>query len=379
MDLEVAQGTNRTYMHYRTRGYKGLVYPTGEFTCGYDKASYEGEKKASREYERVHDLQYHELRDAEGHIVDTIPLDVAQVYCPSEVGGQEERLALGLSTLANSRKPRRHGLKGISSKGKLKVKSSAYLLERRYGRRRLTFATVTIPPLEEGDRKYLHDNWSVFVNRLIEEIKRELKRNGYPTHIVAVTEIQEARFKRTGAVYLHLHMVWVGCGVRAGVFGIQANWLRRKMSCCLNNLLDGNSQQAKCGNEEREIDVLAAIDLQRVRRSVSAYLGKYLSKGTRLRSADISESDRQSFPRQWWYTTRSLKLWLARCMQPLAHEECDLLVNDAKYREEKCIWAVHITTEYNNVTYVMGMCGRFKPGGEHSLAKTFYAILEPRE
>lgn len=360
---------------YRTKGYKGAIYPNGEFTIGYDVASYAAEKRDSREYERIHALQSHELRDEEGKVCMRLPLDVAQVYCPSEVQGQEERLALGLSTLRNSRKRGRYGLKGISGEAKRKIKSTAWLMEQRYGRRRLSFCTITIPPLSEGQRRWLHEHWNIFTNRIIEEIKRELKRNGSPTHVLAVTEIQSARFERYRELYLHLHLVWVGIGGRNRGYAVQAGWVRAKVSNCLKCILDEYEDVGGCGVGEDGINTNAAVDIQRVRKSVGAYLGKYLSKGSHIRGGGLSESDKESFPRQWWYSTRTLKRWLASCMQAMPHEEADAIVNESVYRELYIVYGIPIYKTYGDRQFLLGMVGKYKPGGRYHLTKTLVQEL----
>lgn len=336
---------------------------------GVDIANYALEKCRSREYERTHDLQYHDLMcDAE--VVETIPLDVAEVYCPDEVAGQQEKLNLGLSTLRNSRnRPARHGQKGITSYGRRMVKSAATLLEQKYGKKRLTFATITLPPMDAVLRWYVHENWGEFVHRIMEEIKRVLIRKGVSSNIVAVTEVQEKRYAATGCVYLHLHCVWVG-GSGKGRYYVTADQLRDILRRRLQAMARACSEEMGVPVGAEDICVKAAIDVQRVKKSVAAYLGKYLSKGVAVRD-NVDDSERcRYFPRQWWTITAALRRAVLDSVVELSNEECADLMNDANIRQRCCIYAKEIWLNFGECKFLVGMVGCFRKTLRQHLSKT---------
>ena len=353
---------------YRQKQYKGKLYPTGEFSVGYDVASYTVEKRKSRSYERIHALQHSDLKDEEGNAWMRLPLDVAQVYCPVEVKGQEERLSLGLSTLRNQHnRPKRYGSKGITSYGRRMVKSAAYLLEEKYGKDRLTFATYTLPPMGAIFRWFLHENWGKFVKELFQEISRELKRKNAPDDsYVAVTEIQEKRLRAFGQVYLHLHAVWVG-RKKGGGYYISTGRSDRILAMVLRRLALQCERETGQIVERWELKTKASGRLERVEKSVVNYLGKYMSKGI-CNKHSISDRERnQYFPRQWWTASARLKADVKARIQLMSHKLCSFLVDDGKNRQEKIEWIVPITKEWQGTVYTLGYVGRLRPGWESLL------------
>lgn len=216
------------------------------------------------------------------------------------------------------------GLQGISSKGKRKLRNAAAILEKKYGKERLTFATVTLPRLPEADREWLHQNWGEFVRQWQQEIKREAARNGEPDlQIVLCSEIQESRLEKYGEFYLHLHAVW--CGRPAGNYRyyvttetarnltrriILAIIARRVDKGCYTVAVQQQQRNETCPGQKQdtsrtEID-LVIVDLKPVRKSVERYLGKYLSKGGKLLEKAKEMGFSNSFPKQWWNVTRKL-------------------------------------------------------------------------
>ena len=350
---------------YRERQYKGKIFPTGEFSFGYDAANYAVERQKSKNYERIHAMQYHDLVDEDSNAWMRLPLDVAQAYCPAEVVGQEERLTLGLSTLRNSHnRPKRYGLKGITSYGKKMVKSCAYLLEEKYGKDRLTFATYTLPAMGEVFRWYLHENWGVFVNRLMQEIQRELRRkNASSEDYVAVTEVQERRLKSFGKVYLHLHVVWVGRRLGGG-HCISTKRSDRILAMVLQRLARQCEKEMGKRVEPWEYRTTSAGKLERVAKSVVDYLGKYLSKGNRT-ARGVPDGERSQFyPRQWWTASKTLKKEVKARIHHLNHGLCKQMAESSSFRQEWVKWIVPITKEFQGTVYTLGYTGRLKKGWE---------------
>lgn len=215
---------------------------------------------------------------------------------------------------------RRHGLNGIGSKGKRKLRNGCAILERKYGKSRLTFATVTIPKLNEPDREYLHENWGDFCYSWQKEMRREAERNGFPDlQIVMCTEIQEKRFKTYGDVYLHLHAVWCGRPEGNYKYYITADRAREITQRLLVTILGRRSRQELTTVQLGGINNLSSasqtssttiptprLHLTNVKKSAARYLSKYLSKGGKILEEVKAKGLANSLPKQWWNMTRKL-------------------------------------------------------------------------
>lgn len=201
---------------------------------------------------------------------------------------------LGLSKRPNSDKPRpRRGLKGITSHGRRQVRDGCTVLERRYGRHRLSFLTCTLPPRYQG---MTAPQWAVAVEGLNRKLRRKLRREGLPEEVIGVTEIQEGRYERYGAVALHLHVVFVG-KLPKGAWLLTKQWLEQCWKeCC---------EQAT-GIESTESEFNAATNIQRVKRSAAGYLGKYMSKGGKIAKAIIDKGLQECLPTAWYLCSRAM-------------------------------------------------------------------------
>jgi hypothetical protein len=201
----------------------------------------------------------------------------------------------GLSLVQNSSKTFRKGLKGISSKGKKTIRCAAEWLEARYGRKLLSFGTVTVPSVTVSQAQRLAENWSKIVHLFLRDLVRGLQSKDLPVHVANVTEIQEKREARSGIPALHLHFVYVGRNsVRAGWMlnrlDVRALWKKQ-----MDKWLGG------------DIDCSATENVVGVKHSASGYLGKYMSKGAGM-CADLIKRGMQEFlPSTWWNCTQALK------------------------------------------------------------------------
>lgn len=312
----------------RTPGYSGKSFPDGSFTVGWDSANFNTEKRRSQQYERLRGEQEYHLCDETGTPWLTVPLDAAVECGWRDAVEQESRLSLGLSSLCNSHKTPRRGLKGITSLGRRTVRSGAVLLEKEFGKKRLGLLTVTVPPLGEICERLLNFYWAELVRRFVQEVGREYeRRTGKGFEYVNCTEIQERRYQRTGSLGLHLHLLYPCRGLKGG-FYLSANFfrtlLRRTILAVLTKALSDCSLE---GTPLPEVDTSAAVDCQVVRKSAAGYLGKYLSKGGKILSAVARTPDADSLPAQWWGISSSLRKRVRSATKKLSPEFCDWLVN----------------------------------------------------
>lgn len=192
----------------------------------------------------------------------------------------------------------RYGLKGITRRGARTVRCAAHLLQKTYGRGRLTFATVTVPNLPKEELRIVHERWHEVVEVYRLYIRRDLEKQGLRGEILSVSEIQDERHKETGIPILHLHSLWVG-RLPYGGWAISTErhddiW-RKAIRLVIPKV---------------RVSFKSAANLQEVRTSASAYLGKYMTKSGAAVTTAKDSGFADWLPRQWWNCTRSLKEWV---------------------------------------------------------------------
>lgn len=229
---------------------------------------------------------------------------------PEDFGGGGA--PLGLSSLRNSREdsssessegisaeatPVRYGLKGISRSGLNKVKDATRLMND--FKSRTCLWTVTLP---DGDYEELAVSglWPLLQRRIYDVLARYLRDHGDPALVIGVTEIGEERYRRTGKPMPHLHVVSTGYGSR----GPGGGWLLTP--AVMDQIVEKATASVGLSRRDRS----ACSRLEPIRHSVSAYLGKYLTKtggADQVRPADGWET---LIPRQWWNRSDELHKFL---------------------------------------------------------------------
>ena len=212
------------------------------------------------------------------------------------------RFPLSLTKVAilNSPPRKRKGLGGMSRKTGNKIKASAAVMERSWGRDCLSFLTLTLPPeallAPEGSGETISGkSWAALIHRFNVSLRRLLERQGVKPEWVYCSEVQEGRYKRTGQVALHAHYL-VG-----GRNGVGMPW-----AVSIADFRDAWARaiEATVG---RSLTTAPVVDVQRVKKSCVAYLGKYLSKGGEIVDAVIEGGDAHQLPSHWWGSTAGLK------------------------------------------------------------------------
>lgn len=217
----------------------------------------------------------------------------AEWYCAQPVVDR-----LDLTTPANSRKgaarPEKYGKGGITGYGRKMVKSAATLIQKIPGKR-LTFATVTMPPLPAEMRRELALLWPDLVHRLLEWLGRRLKSQGLPPAIVSVSEIQPGRLEKYLEAYLHLHLVWPNHHASFGNWAVSAVDVK---TWCSEYLQRKGVWTA---------DAWVNVDVQRVKKTAAGYLAKYMSKGSEEIEKFAQDCGWDAIPGQWWNMTKTAR------------------------------------------------------------------------
>jgi hypothetical protein len=187
-------------------------------------------------------------------------------------------------------------LGGLTSRGKVVVREAAIGLEETYGRKNLTFWTLTLPGLPPDDWRNVCENWSAIVKNLKTKLLYWLEKKGCPLHIVAVTELQEKRWEREKVPAWHLHLVFVGKTSTGG-------WVLTPKKA------DKLWKDAVESYISSPVSFHSASQLQQVRKSVGGYLSKYLSKGSAVISA-VESAYPGCVPSTWYICTGCLRKWV---------------------------------------------------------------------
>lgn len=258
----------------------GRLWPNGEFSVSWPR-------REKQESTNLPVRDYGEFRDSSFVLrgCERIALEEGRQK------NREARLTLACLwalILTNAIKARKNGMKGCTSYGKKMVRSAAYLLQRKAGRRNLSFLTLTVPPMGLGELREVAMSWGELIRRLIQLLTRRLAKAKLPTEVVSVTELQTGRLKAGSLGCLHVHVVFSGRrNSRSSWFlrplDIRKWWLKQ-----LSSVVGRAVQSQSCEN------------IQSVKKDASAYLGKYLSKGAGdvERFAAIAGCD--CVPGQWW-------------------------------------------------------------------------------
>lgn len=280
----------------------GRVLPTGRFTVGF---------VPSRDYAEDHIyLTGDDRADCKEYLAQGDPLGALKIDAVARAAPSLDNGPYFQQTLARAPK----GREGITRNGRDGVQCGGMMLETYHDRSQLSFTTLTVPPLPEGSNGKLNKNWGSTCNRFLTALNRALKPHGYEGRYVYVSEIQEGRWKDTGDVYLHLHLVFVNRrrGSKAWLLSIpklRAMWLAA-MAPDAPEVMDCPWVQVK------------AVE---VKKSVRNYLAKYLSKGAAITREVIDAGKADHLPGHWWGSSHKVKERVRQHTAELPPEACQLL------------------------------------------------------
>lgn len=195
-----------------------------------------------------------------------------------------------------------YGKHGITRFGKRVVKNGALLLERKYGKKRLGFVTCTLPRFSEKIQRAINGRWSEIIRRFYQKLTRQLQKIGKPCIYVSVTEIQEKRFKKYGVPCPHLHFIYLCRDSPNSRYWLYICQIHRAWNESILEVI------ALCGlTDSRETEEsYGSVHAACIRKSASAYIGKYMSKGCKV-IASMQEKGWEEFPKQWWTASALVK------------------------------------------------------------------------
>lgn len=176
-----------------------------------------------------------------------------------------------------------------------RLRNASYILERWYGKDNLSFLTLTLPNLSAEDLGKCCENWGRMVDNFIRSMKQRLSKKGVEFHYVYCTEIQPGRLTNRGEYAPHLHMCFRGRSGKKKPWYVSPRQIRATWSACISNVVG-----------HRQYDNRALENVQRVRKSCSRYLAKYLSKGNCCLPPSLDEAAITRLKTQWGGMARIL-------------------------------------------------------------------------
>lgn len=311
----------------------GTLYPNGEFSFAYVPESV-------TEVTRGEECSW-----ADGLVNDygtrATPLDLTLL----------DNLPEQNRTVTEGCQKARYGLKGMTSQARRKVRASAHLLQERYGKARLSFVTLTVPPLHDRkSERLLAARWSDAIRYLIRRLRLLLHQRGLPRCVVGVVEIQTRRYASTGQFPLHVHLVLVGRNRSRGAWGIHYSEFRQAWGDILQ-LIVGHPIETRYLENVKEVE-----------KDAGNYLGKYMSKSQNEIEKVREEGNEWMLPKQWWFSTREMKNWLksrtrrgAKCgqlLEMMVHEVWD---SPGLYPD---LWLRKVSIRLDDFDYTAGWIGK---------------------
>lgn len=277
---------------------------------------------------------------------------------------------LDLTYVPNSLRAKR-GQKGISRHGRLLVRNAAFLMERANALDTVTFLTTTLPPMDVISNRYVVENWAKVVKNFTLRLKRRLEEEGLKGEIVGVTEVQEGRLSANADfIGLHLHCLFVGRHPYK-TWTVTTSQVEEYWRDAIGSV---SKPLAK------ECDFSCSTNLQRLRVSGAAYIGKYLSKGSKV-VRDIKEKNPDiTLPACWYTCTLSLREKVEKLQVggSVAARKIQDWIDKGMVEYFANITTVTITTE-DSREICIGWAGRLTEKGRNALSLPYTPNGLPRQ
>lgn len=283
----------------------------------------------------------------------------------------------GLRELATLDKPRaetprtkiqrsRRGLKGIPNRAKRQVMAAAAALEQRWPRNCLSFLTGTLP---ETEVPVSSEQWARIMKRFLESLSRALIEHSLPPLVLGSTEVQEKRWERTGQVALHCHLVFPGRRPH-GHWALSPTELQTLWNRAVSGVLSDNVILSPLS---------ATTNVQQVKKSVTAYLGKYLSKGATVCNAVIEAGLAECLPFHWTTLTRKMRRLTAQMTIKLTGSGVETIASMLRDPNLGLLkWYRDVTITLNDGSlWVAGWCGYLSSRGV-KICNKFHSRELPR-
>ena len=198
---------------------------------------------------------------------------------------------LCLSTVAISRHPK--GSSGLTRHGRRQIECGTILLEQHCRRDCLSFLTLTLPNDAAHSENFI--GFAKAKNRFTDLLGRKLKLAGLPDWYVGVVEPHPGRGEREGMLIPHYHICFKG-RLPGRAWILSPEWLKTTWYKCMVNegLCSVGGNHSACAN------------VQRVKKSVANYMGKYMAKTRLSTKQETPENLAKTHPGTWHLISRTL-------------------------------------------------------------------------
>lgn len=194
-----------------------------------------------------------------------------------------------------------YGAFGLSSNGRREIWRTLKLLED--VRSTLFFWTITLPD-EALAGIAAGRGWAGFQDRVRHELVRLLTDRLGGALVVGVAEVQPKRLRERGTYAPHLHVTFVGR---------RKGWVRWAFN---HADLDGIIERAATACGAPTFKATAAGNVTPVRKSVAAYMAKYMTKGCQAGQSAAGKIELR--PKQWWFRSSAMLQWVREHVFPLS-------------------------------------------------------------
>ena len=213
------------------------------------------------------------------------------------------------------------------------VRSALFWLQWRWCKWNLSFLTCTLPSLCPVHMTKATTKWGEITRRYKQELERELERSGLDGEVVLVTEIQEERYRETGVIAPHLHIVFRGRKSHGDDWAVSKERARELWENVLSAVL------------KQRIEAPASTRIESIRKSVENYLSKYMSKGGEIIKEIVTNGDKDKLPPAWWGMTNTLRSRVKASCRQLSTDAKNILYDQREELKQRGIikW-FHIIT-----------------------------------
>jgi hypothetical protein len=251
------------------------------------------------------------------------------------------------------------------------TRSACHVLQQYFGRKRLGFLTLTLPDHPDYLSVWVC-HWAEIVRKFNQELQRELERQGAPAHVIAVTEIQMERSKKTGYPVPHLHACYVAWDGKTYMKGAKTKSGKRmpayyithgRMRAIFTRIL-ANEVKAVAGIVPNLDEIDPRIGTDSIQKSAEGYLGKYMSKGGKdVKQFLDQDPDRTDLPTHWWHCSKELRAIVKGLVTELPPALLEALLTQMEDLKSLGIiqYARAITKEINGIERLLGWVCRFAP------------------
>lgn len=260
----------------------------------------------------------------------------------------------------SSRESKKYGKTGITRYGKKSLSCFGAILQDRFDRSCLGFGTATVPNYSDEILLIVGSEWGQITRRFFQKLKRHCEKQGKQFVYFGCTEIQEKRYRTYGIPVPHLHFGYVCRSSKNSAWYFTSSTVRRFWQ---ESLIESISRVGAYPEDE-DVCYRASIDLQIVKKSISAYMAKYVSKGVKIVGEIVERGFGKNLPSQWWFASMQMKKWLKESIIRMHQAMCASFFYgiESNVFGEQVTWWKYVEAEVAPGEYrIFGMVGRLHP------------------